>query len=525
MRKNIEAACLLAAVIFGEASAQSPAANVVRKAAEALGGVDRIMAVRSLRLEGYGQDALQDGGGNTSASIEAPQRWNNVMSWEETIDLANQRIRIRQRSQSWLPAATLSRVIGNVMTTSVLDGDVPYTVNAQGAQRRANSRTADNLRTELNTHPVAVVRLALDASAVVNNLRTEGKVRMVDIAPRQGPRLTLATDIKTGLPVWVRWMENDGMLRDLTSQKWFTGFEPINGVMMPTGFKTVIDFRNVVQSQIYITRNSVDGPIDDLAASQTVRAAAITAPQPLVVEATPVAKGIWLLHGSQSHNSILIEFADHLTMFEAPLNEAWTRALIEKARSTVPGKPLTEAIVSHHHFDHSGGVRTAIAEGLSIIAHRGTEDLFREIAARKSTLEPDELGRNPKPLKFIAVDDHMTLKDPASKDSKDNPMQIELYHIIGNEHMAEALMAWVPRDRLLIEGDLFDYTWQNYPWTTNYADNVKLRKLDVDKDVPVHGVVMPWKEVLQSIDMKVETTRQLCKGQQGPLLPECEMFR
>jgi len=86
-------------------------------------------------------------------------------------------------------------------------------------------------------------------------------------------------------------------------------------------------------------------------------------------------------------------------------------------------------------------------------------------------------------------------------------------------------MAWVPRDRLLIEGDLFDYTWQNYPWTTNYADNVRLRKLDVEKDVPVHGVVMPWKEVERQIEMKTETTRQLCKGPQAPLLPECEMFR
>jgi glyoxylase-like metal-dependent hydrolase (beta-lactamase superfamily II) len=521
MRKSIGAACLLAGIFFRDASGQSPA-NVVRKAAQALGGVDRIVAIRSLRIEGYGQEALQSGGGNTSAAKEASQRWNNLMSWEETIDIANQRIRVRQRSQSWLPAATLSRVIGNVMTTSVLDGDVPYTVNAQGAARRAGPGTAANLRNEMYTHPVAVVRMSLDASTVVSNPRTLSEVQTVYIAPRQGPRLTLATDLKTGLPVWVQWMENDGMLRDLVFQKWFTGFEPIHGVMMPTGFKTVINFRNVVESQMYVTRNSVDEPIDDLAAPAAVKTAALPAQQPLVVDATPVSKGIWLLHGNQSHNSVLIEFADHLTMFEAPLNEAWTQALIEKARSTVPGKPVTEVIVSHHHFDHSGGVRTAIAEGLSIIAHHGTEDLFREVAARTSTLVPDALSRNPKPLKFIGVDDHMTLQD-ATPNSEG--MRIELYHIVGNEHMAEALMAWVPRDRLLIEGDLFDYTWQNYPWTTNYADNLKLRKLDVGKDVPVHGVVMPWKDVLRQIEMKVDTTRQLCKGQLGPLLPECEMFR
>ncbi len=148
--------------------------------------------------------------------------------------------------------------------------------------------------------------------------------------------------------------------------------------MMPTGFKTIIDFRNTIESQIYVTHNVVDGPIDDLSAPAAVKSApAPTAPK-YVVEAEPVTKGIWLLHGNTGHNSILIEFADHLTMFEVPLNESWTKALIDKARATVPGKPVTQAIVSHHHtFDHSGGVRTGhLAEGISIIAHRGTERSF-----------------------------------------------------------------------------------------------------------------------------------------------------
>jgi hypothetical protein len=51
-----------------------------------------------------------------------------------------------------------------------------------------------------------------------------------------------------------------------------------------------------------------------------------------------------------------------------------------------------------------------------------------------------------------------------------------------------------------------------------------LRKLGVDKDVPVHGVVTPWKGVEQQIEMERETTRRLCMSPQGPLPPECKMF-
>ena len=59
-------------------------------------------------------------------------------------------------------------------------------------------------------------------------------------------------------------------------------------------------------------------------------------------------------------------------------------------------------IVSHHHFDHSGGLRTAVAEGLTIISHKGNEQFFRELIARPATRNPDALAKHPMPLKFGA---------------------------------------------------------------------------------------------------------------------------
>ena len=48
---------------------------------------------------------------------------------------------------------------------------------------------------------------------------------------------------------------------------------PEKGIQLPTGFATTIDFRNVVQSKLYVDRNIVDAPIDDLSAPASVRSA------------------------------------------------------------------------------------------------------------------------------------------------------------------------------------------------------------------------------------------------------------
>jgi hypothetical protein len=277
--------------------------------------------------------------------------------------------------------------------------------------------------------------------------------------------------------------------------------------MLPNGFNTVIDFRNISQNKLYVDANTLDGEIPNLAASAEVRSASAPAPQAPTVDASPVAKGTWLLSGRGGANSILFEFADHLTLFELPSNQAWARALIEKAQSVVPGKKVTEVIVSHHHFDHTGGIRQAIASGLTIIAHKGTESLFREIAARKSTVDPDAIGSTPRPLKFRAVDDRLQLKDSL--------MTVDVYHTISNSHMAEGVFAHVPQDRLLVQGDFFDVSWEIYWWQDTYMDNVRHRNLQVERDVPIHGRVLPLQEVLDGIRRQTKAAQELCAKAAG----------
>lgn len=510
------AAVLLAVAAVADLQAQDDTPRqLVMEAATAMGGIERLQSLRTLRLRGYGHEAYQDGGSEITTERNAPEKMTNLTAYERVIDLPNQRTRVKARAFRAFVFAAQAMMTGQPQH-QVLDGTVAWDVAANGVVRRGSNVAARQRRLELLAQPVMAVRAALDQTTTLADAGSQAGLRLVSITTADGLQFTLALDTASHLPAWTEWVSPHENLGELRYRSHYSAWQQLDGVLLPMSFNTVSDFRDTVMLRLHVDRYELDAAIDDLVAPADVRAAA--APEPAYnVEAQPVARGVWLLAGNNGANSVLLEFADHLTLFEAPTNRAWTEAVIATARRTVPGKPLTQVITSHHHFDHTGGLRTAVAEGLQIVTQRGNVEWFEELMQRPVQQFPDALSRNPRPVSTLAVDDHLRMSDAS--------LTVDIYQTIANGHMAHGLFAWIPEYKLLIQGDLFDRNWEVYFWGDTYERNIAYRKLDVERDVPIHGQVTPIAEVRELLARQTQQARDLCKrvADAGLSMPGCPL--
>ena len=148
-----------------------------------------------------------------------------------------------------------------------------------------------------------------------------------------------------------------------------------------------------------------------------------------------------------THHSVAIEQADHVVVVEGPQSEARSLAVIAKVKETIPNKPLRYLINTHVHFDHSGGLRTWVDEGATIVTHQMNKPYYEQAWAAPHTLNPDRLAQSKKSATFETVSDKHVLTD--------GKRSIEIHEIAGSGHNDGFLMVYLPKEKILIEGDAY----------------------------------------------------------------------
>ena len=528
-RKAAAGGIAIAALVGGMATQTghtqaASARTVVEAAAKMLGGVERLRAVRNISLHGYGQYAYQMGGGRISGLPDAPEKYMAANELSRVYDVENGRFQLRERRNMLFPfLAPFGHSFA--LNDNRLDGDIAFDVNGDRAQRvpefMDNPLILDGVhmrRMWMMNNPIVLVRAMLDPATRLSAPRQTGGVTVIDVTLQQGAKLAAAFT-SGNVPAWVRWAHPQTNLGQATLTTYFSGWSETAGLLMPLAYQTRMDWRNIDFFKLYVDAYEVDAKIADLAAPAAVRSAAVPpsyATQPVTSKA--IGRGLW----RTSNGTTVIEFKDHLVLFELGVNtRGQAKAVIDHARALVPGKPVTHLIISHHHFDHTAGFREAVAEGLTIVQRQASGLIFREMAAHPAPEFPDDLAKNPKPLKFTAVEEHLRLAD--------DTQTVDVYWGRNNGHMADVVFAYVPSEKLLMEGDMVSaaYDWQHWPDT--FRDVLAHYKLEVEKISPVHSVsrdypdVLTYKQAEELLKGGTERARQHCAAElaKGNYWPGC----
>ncbi len=207
-----------------------------------------------------------------------------------------------------------------------------------------------------------------------------------------------------------------------------------------------------------------------------------------------IADGVWALTPA-AEGSILVEFKDYLVMIEGPGSDAYTMAALEQARKLAPNKPIRYVVNTHHHADHAGGLRAYVAEGIPIITHESHKKYYEEqIFKNPHTLNPDRLARAPRAPILETMKDKRVLTD--------GNMSVELYWMRDHPHAVGLLVAYLPKQKLLIQADSYiprpgaPPLPAPSPYTINLVDDVTRLKLDVARVVHIHGGISPYGELV-----------------------------
>jgi glyoxylase-like metal-dependent hydrolase (beta-lactamase superfamily II) len=205
---------------------------------------------------------------------------------------------------------------------------------------------------------------------------------------------------------------------------------------------------------------------------------------PVKVESQKVGDGVWYLTGG-THHSVAVEFKNYVALVECPLNDERALAVIDAVKKTIPNKPIRYVVNSHNHFDHSGGLRACVAEGATILTDTANKPYYEKVWAMPHTLNPDRLAKTPKKPVIEAVGDKRVLSD--------GTQTLELYHLQGSNHTDTMLIGYLPKQKVLIEADVYNPAPANAPAlpptkeNVNLNDNIKRLKLDVQQITPLHG--------------------------------------
>lgn len=310
----------------------------------------------------------------------------------------------------------------------------------------------------------------------------------VSYAESNGAVYELWIDRASKRLVHLEWLRDDAVEGDQLASYTYSGYRMEQGIPVPT---RLVERRNgelVRDDTLAISINA--RPAASVFAPPASGFGDLSDSRPVGAEAEPVRKladNVWLLQQLPGGNRVMfVAFRDHVLVIETPTPQAAATAVLDAVRRTVPGKPVRYAAFTHHHDDHGGGLRPYIAEGVTIVTTPSNRAFVEQVAAARHTLRPDALSAAPRKPVIETFSRKRVFTD--------GDMTVELHDIGPTSHVDEIVLAYLPKEKLVFQGDLLILPDRGEPGPANaltreFGSALERLGLDVVTIAGVHGRV------------------------------------
>ncbi len=489
--------------------------NLVSQAVTALGGADALRGLKSVSIKG---EASYWEPGQSKVAGRDPKHVEDV-KFTVIRDLSNGMARTDWDRDHKYPDPALKIKYSEIATPNA-----GFVTDEKGATAMAGVRLAAHLR-ELNRASPTLLLKAVDnpgSVKVIGNQRV-GKTSYRAVALNDGgTQYIIAFDPKTHLPAAIRTRDDDNVHGDSNFDAVLGDWKTVGGVKVAHAISYQVNGTEV--GKVKYTEVTANPTIaaDTFKVPDNVKSAA-KAPatgnvpyqwiirrlymsrytdteQPFLppggsLKLVELAPNVQHVQGGGANN-LIVAMKDHLVMFDAPYGEANSRMAIDLAKAKYPGKPIKYLVLTHHHMDHSGGLRTYVAEGATIVVAAPTKAYFNKALKNPRTVANDEQQKKRKPVRITEVKDQLTLTDGTE--------EIHIYNI-PNPHAEGYLLSHVKNANVVYVTDLISPRGQIARTEGTLAVGAALKKYGITGATIAggHGATAKQADMAAALGMEV----------------------